>query len=245
MNTKHIYKTLLTFLVETTTTPQNYKRLYSKEYPDEYQWLIANTFLTNQSPFYALVWAFKHSITKHPLCKQCGVNKVNYRVGQRKYLDYCSSRCSMVICRAKSDTTQMKKARKKSMLTRYGVENASHIPAVKESISANKTQYWADIYKGKNFTATGLTRTQYRHRVQQYAETQYARHKDTIDPNGIRSKDYHLDHIYSVTDGFIHDVPINIISDISNLRLISVTENLAKNKSSHKTLEALYEDAIN
>ena len=245
MNTKHIYKTLLTFLVEPGTSYQHYKRKYRQAYQAEYTHIISSTHLTTQSPFSELVFAYCNDISEIPMCKHCKSNSVSYHKGKKKYLDYCSSMCAIEICRAKSDTTQMKKARKKSMLTRYGVENASHIPAVKEAISANKTQYWADIYKGKNFTANGLTRTQYRHRVQQYAETQYARHKYTIDPNGIRSKDYHLDHIYSVSDGFIHDVPINIISDISNLRLISATENLAKNKSSHKTLEALYEDVIN
>jgi len=51
-----------------------------------------------------------------------------------------------------------------------------------------------------------------------------------------------VDHIYSITDGFINNVPVNVISDISNLRLIRDTENYKKHKKSEKTLDELYED---
>jgi len=139
-------------------------------------------------------------------------------------------------------STSSKQKRKDTLKEKYGVTNASHIPSVKETISNKKKEYWNKVYKGKDFTTGGLTRDQYRHRVQQYADTQYARYKDTLDPDGLRSKDWHVDHIYSVYEGFMNDVPVNIISDISNLRMLVAGDNYVKNKSSHKTLEELYED---
>ena len=100
-------------------------------------------------------------------------------------------------------------------------------------------------YKNKKFTADGLTKKQYIRRCQQYAGTQYQRHKEILDPDNLRGKDWHIDHIYSVTDGFLNDVPINVISDVTNLRLISSTENYKKTKNSHKSLAELYEDFKN
>jgi hypothetical protein len=41
-----------------------------------------------------------------------------------------------------------------------------------------------------------------------------------LDPENKQGKYWHVDHIYSVTDGFLNNVPINVISDISSLRLI-------------------------
>ena len=141
-----------------------------------------------------------------------------------------------------SSSATVKEKRKQVMIERYGVENPSYIDEVKEKISESKIQYWKEVYQGKDFSVEGLTRKQYADRAHQYAETQYQRNKHIIDPEGKRGKHWHVDHIYSVTDGFLNEVPINIISDISNLRLISDLENYRKHKSSHKSLKALYED---
>lgn len=141
-----------------------------------------------------------------------------------------------------SSSATVKEKRRQVMIERYGVENPSYIDEVREQISNSKKQYWEEVYKGKDFSVDGLTREQYSNRAGQYADTQYNKFKHIIDPEGKRGKHWHVDHIYSVTDGFLNEVPINIISDISNLRLISDKENYAKSKSSHKSLTELYED---
>ena len=141
-----------------------------------------------------------------------------------------------------SSSATIKEKRRQVMIERYGVENPSYIDEVREQISNSKKQYWEEVYKGKDFSVDGLTREQYANRAGQYAETQYKKFKHIIDPEGKRGKHWHVDHVYSVTDGFLNEVPINIISDISNLRLISDKENYAKSKSSHKSLTELYED---
>jgi hypothetical protein len=141
-----------------------------------------------------------------------------------------------------SRLASVKQKKKDSALKRYGVDNVSKSNEVRIVLADKKRAYWDKVYQHKQFSIGGLSRKQYKHRAQQHATTQYNRHKDLLDPLGIKGKDWHIDHIYSMTDGFINDVPINIISHVSNLRLISAKENYAKNKSSHKTLEALYED---
>lgn len=242
MNTEHILSTLTSFLTETNTSFQHYKRKYKIMYPDEYTWIINNTHLTDSSPFFEILYSFENNITKQPICKHCGTNNVSYRPGLKRYLDYCSSSCTISIAAAQSNTNIAKAARKETMQTRYGVSNAFQTESTRKVLSEKKLAYWQDHYSNKDFTKFGLTTTQYRHRANQYAETQYKRFKERIDPDNLRSKDYHLDHVFSVADGFINDVPIDVISDVSNLRIINASENLSKSKTSGKTIEQLYED---
>ena len=57
-----------------------------------------------------------------------------------------------------------------------------------------------------------------------------------------RSKDgYHLDHKYSIAEGFKNKVPPKIIGNISNLEFLLYTENIKKGTKCSITLEKLYE----
>lgn len=141
-----------------------------------------------------------------------------------------------------SSLTRVKELRKNNNLKKYGVENVSQIQEVKTTIANKAIERWEEVYANKDFTIDGLTRDEYARRCHQYADTQYKRNKHLIDPDNKRSKDYHVDHIYSVTDGFLNDVPVNVLSDISNLRLISASDNYKKHKKSEKSLAQLYED---
>lgn len=141
-----------------------------------------------------------------------------------------------------SSSLEIKEKKKQKALDRYGVDNVSKAESIKDTIRNKTKERWQGVYKNKNFSSEGLTRKQYGDRANQYAETQYQRNKDLLDPEHKRGKHWHLDHIYSVTDGFLNNVPINVISDISNLRLISDKENYAKSCNSHKSLDQLYED---
>lgn len=164
--------------------------------------------------------------------------------------------CAIVLAKMKATTLarygvenasslhSVKQLRKAQALAVYGVDNVSKSTVVKQVISQKQIDYWKGVYAGKDFTIGGLSREQYSRRATQYATTQYSRNKDTIDPEGKRSKHWHVDHIYSVTDGFLNDVPIDIISNISNLRLISANANYIKHDKSEKTLAQLYKDQV-
>lgn len=191
------------------------------------------------------LYCIANSILARPQCKICGKNVTFYRGA---YHTYCSQRCSMLDMKSllgvdnPSQLEQVKQKKKELALTKYGVDNVSKAQEVIEKISIKRLAYWETVYQNKQFTVDNLTREKYSRRCHQYAVTQYERHKHILDPENKRGKNWHVDHIYSITDGFINDVPINIISDISNLRLISATDNYKKNKSSYKSLEELYED---
>jgi len=163
---------------------------------------------------------------------QCPVIKERMQATSlRKYGVINASSCSAI-----------KKKRKNTMVQKYGVENASHMLSAKKKISDKAIGLWRERHQQKDFTMDGLTRQQYRHRCQQYADTMYRKYKHLLDPENKRSDDWHLDHIYSVDEGFINDVPINVLSDITNLQIISDKDNYKKHRKSGKSLSQLYED---
>ena len=56
----------------------------------------------------------------------------------------------------------------------------------------------------------------------------------------LRGRHYHLDHIYSVFDGFFNQIPYNVIAHWTNLRVIPAKDNFEKLSKSHVTKEELF-----
>ncbi len=73
-------------------------------------------------------------------------------------------------------------------------------------------------------------------------EQQYKKHFYYIDNAELRGNDYHLDHIFSISEGFRQKIPAEVIANYTNLRVISSTLNCSKQGECHKTLTELYED---
>lgn len=71
---------------------------------------------------------------------------------------------------------------------------------------------------------------------------QLAINPDKIEDISKRGIDFHLDHIYSVFDGFKNDVDPKVIGHYTNLRIITARENLSKNTRSDKSKEDLLSD---
>ena len=78
--------------------------------------------------------------------------------------------------------------------------------------------------------------------VWQETNRQFYKHFYNIENASLRSNDFHLDHIYSISEGFKHNVPVEVISHHTNLRVIPSNENCSKRGECHKTLVELYED---
>lgn len=74
-------------------------------------------------------------------------------------------------------------------------------------------------------------------------ERNFKKYKDIINPNNLkRGNDYHLDHIFSMQQGFKHRIEAEIIGHHTNLRLIPSSENRIKHSRCDKTIEKLLED---
>ena len=74
----------------------------------------------------------------------------------------------------------------------------------------------------------------YRLRVNNLTEKTYRKYKKIINPNSfIRGRNkYHLDHKFSVYDGFINNISPLLISSVDNLQMLSESDNISKHKRS-------------
>ena len=70
----------------------------------------------------------------------------------------------------------------------------------------------------------------------------YRKFKHIINPNNLKRSyyDYSLDHMYSIKDGFINNIPFDIVANICNLKIISSFDNYSKNLKSSISIDELY-----
>lgn len=90
--------------------------------------------------------------------------------------------------------------------------------------------------KKNNCLVNNKMKRQYRYKVDSHTEKQDIKSLENIEKRSF--KDWHIDHIVSVRDGYRFNIPFEMIGDISNLRVISSSENYKKgNKSDVVLLE--------
>jgi hypothetical protein len=86
--------------------------------------------------------------------------------------------------------------------------------------------------------------TEYSKKVRYLTRSTFLKHKKMIkgyEFKELDSENYHIDHIFSISDGFLNKVGPEIISSHHNLRVISKNDNLEKGKSSNIELSVLLE----
>jgi len=80
----------------------------------------------------------------------------------------------------------------------------------------------------------------YKFLVRYYSELSFKKHYVEINPNEYeRGKDYHLDHKYSIYEGFLNNISPKLVGHYQNLEVISSNENLKKNKKCSITINEL------
>lgn len=95
----------------------------------------------------------------------------------------------------------------------------------------------------RNYSEKDLERiSNYEAYVLRLTERNYKRYKSIINPlDLLRSRNnYHLDHIYSVMEGFRNNIPPEIIANPNNLQMLLENINIVKNDRSDISLEKLY-----
>lgn len=126
-------------------------------------------------------------------------------------------------------------AARKTWMEKYGVDNPSKCPAIKQKLSESAIN-----------RHSGIDRTlaeEYYNAVKLVTNKNWYEHFHKINPNKLqRSRDLHLDHVYSIAEGFKNNIPPEIIGHWSNLRLLPKIENSSKGSACHKTKEQLFED---
>ncbi len=80
----------------------------------------------------------------------------------------------------------------------------------------------------------------YKFLVDYYTQKNYKNHYELINPNNYkRGLEYHLDHKYSINEGFKNNISPIIIGSKENLEILTSNENLSKNSKCSITLEEL------
>jgi hypothetical protein len=81
----------------------------------------------------------------------------------------------------------------------------------------------------------------YRRKVWNISNQQYRAHKDKINPLNIpRSLTHHLDHKYSIQQGWRNKIPAEIIGGWKNLRIIDGKKNRQKGNKCEITLDLIH-----
>lgn len=127
-------------------------------------------------------------------------------------------------------------AAKETWLKKYGVDNPSKCPTIQQKLSKSAIDRYSDISR--------TLVKQYYNSVKLVTNKSWYENFTILNGNGPnkRSKNFHLDHIYSINEGFKNNIPPEIIGHWTNLRLIPKIENSSKGANCHKTKEQLYED---
>jgi len=122
----------------------------------------------------------------------------------------------------------------------------------KEASNSRKEQLYSDrlLTRIKNGTATDpdlITEKEAYYRIVRLltAET-YRKYKEKINPNnlphGRGNSGYQLDHKFSISQGFKHDIPPKIMASLVNLEMLPSHINNSKNYKCSITKEKLLED---
>lgn len=144
--------------------------------------------------------------------------------------------------------------RRKTNLDRYGGEPLKNPEILDKMFQTNlkrygyKTSFDLEEVQDKCFLANhGKTREEFHANISEYREyrravrsiTERQSLSDLVNYSKRGRDTFHLDHIYSIADGFRRGVPPEIVGDIVNLRFIDARENQKKSDSSEITEEEL------
>lgn len=165
----------------------------------------------------------------------CG-KSVIWNEYQGRYSKYCSQQCqrtdpetrkNVFTNKTPGEQQEIIKKRKETSLLKYGVDNPSKSEKIKQLLRTKKNVSKQDEY--------------YRE-VRNYTEYNWKYKKDNIPNGNLRNITNHLDHVYSIKNGYDNSIPPKIIGHWTNLQVISNKRNNKKGKQNDKTKEMLYED---
>lgn len=135
-----------------------------------------------------------------------------------------------------STTEEEKEKRYKTNLERYGNIHPTKTLKFRKYLSNVQIKNGATPKENRD------CRRLYYDEVKRTTKNSWNEHFDKINPNRLNRSKVHLDHIFSIQQGFINNIPPYIISHWTNLRMLESSENSKKGMRCDKTLEQLYDD---
>ena len=177
-----------------------------------------------------------------PCCKICG-NESLFKKFHSGYAETCSNEvCKKELRKKRTVNTNLEKygvenisqlncikqQKLKTLFSNYGVTNVRYLKRTQETIRRTNE------LSGRWLPYSELdSRKEYELKVRRLSEKQEIQELEFFKLRGPVEKDgYHLDHVYSIADGFKNNIPIHIIANINNLRFIPARQNQSKNSKS-------------
>jgi len=166
------------------------------------------------------------------MCRSCRSRYSEYEI-KKNYIPFNTFEKSIIDCGYKLITTKDEYdfAKNKSQFKMNIIcGNQHNITATWNNWKKNKRcRLCYEINKLENSVKNKEGWEQYHFLVWSYSEKNYLKFKDIINPNNYkRSKNFHLDHKYSISEGFKNNIDPLIIGGVNNLQIISAKENLSK-----------------
>ena len=127
----------------------------------------------------------------------------------------------------------------KSILDRYSEKMRDYISS---TVDDNGRTKWSRVKLSDEDFLKLPERERYHSEVWAVTGQNFKQYKHLIDGADLRGNDFHLDHIFSISEGFRNDIPAYIIGHVTNLRILPSSENCSKQGKCHKTIDQLYED---
>lgn len=233
---------------------KNHTRYIYLRKPELWKWILEMTpFLTKSALPKQRIW---HIINDKFEIPKCPIDKVPLKWHENRYLSYASRS-------AKAKSKIVTKKRLDTYRERTGFDHWNSKENTEGYNKLKKTHFknWGGVWSAAveeiyiKFIATkienGGCRTDdeksdlelYSLLVEDYTDYNWKFFYENINPkNLLRGKDFHLDHIYSRSEGFNNGVPPEVIGHWTNLRMIPASQNVKKWKNCDKTLEELFED---
>ncbi len=196
-------------------------------------------------------------------CVECGKSTA-YQDVSKGYKLTCSFRCSAIKKRKELANDPVRRA----SFAEKVAENQARIWAAREETgegavirakigltvrSKNSTLCDDEIgriaYRRRRMEETGIFVPDqtlsdweaYKKNVRSATSAQYRKNKKIINPNNYSRREYELDHIVSVRDGFRYNIPVEIMASPVNLQMLETRLNKSKGTASWMTPSELFE----
>ena len=184
------------------------------------------------------------------ICDECGKKyRANYYRAIKKEKQFCMS-CSIKLkwkepeFKQKSLKTRQTKEYKENMSK--SVKSSEKYKAKRYIINKAIKEYWKKVRGGKDLDEVYDEWELYKKIVYKMTEVQYRKFKEKINPNNLERghKTYHVDHKFSVLEGFKHNIPPYIISNRCNLQMLKAKENISKDFRCSISKDELYTEVF-
>lgn len=231
-----------------------FKELNIRNFKDKRSELEEYTINNNLSCVHEAVFCLYNDKIDIHKCYMCE-NKVSYKGFKKGYCKTCSKLCQSRYAASKTFSKlndeerkemfeKQKEKRRLSLLDKYGVDN---IMKVKEIASKNHIKMrQTNINSGRwlNYDNVKNDFSMYYKKVWYITNAQNISTLENIEKRAHISKSdsYHLDHMFSIKQAFLENIPVWIIGNISNLEMICGRQNLSKQDKCSISKEELFRE---